>query len=383
LKEQPNRKLRFIHRQHQAGVELVLDKLKTLRNHPNVDFVFSFKYSQAHVLSATKQDRHEEFVKVIKENNVKTLWTLRNDDNFLYRWGAPDFVREFIQNIPYNVSQGYYYGHDGFVTGREFTQLNVKGPRQLEIEKHWMQFMLWGRLGYDPNYSNQQIAAELGHRFAEVKGDKLLNAWQKASMVYPRVTGFHWASLDWMWYIEGVKGILIYTSSKGAKSQSGFHDVETFINVPPHSKSGYQSIPDFVAGKTTTNLSPLAVADLIDKDVEEAMAAVKEFGQVTNNELRLTLDDILIISEMGRYYADKIRGATYVAMARSSKKKADKEKAVDYLIQASVHYNKYVQLSNKNHTNNLWLSRVGRVDLDIQKLEAIADIDIAKAIVVE
>lgn len=383
LKQQPNRKIRFIHRQHQAGVELVLDKLKSLREHPNVDFVFSFKYAQAHVYSATKQDRHDKFVPVIKENNVKTLWTLRNDDNYLYRWGSPDFVREFVKNIPYDVSQGYYFGHDGFVNGREFTQLNPESPRQLEVEKHWLQFMLWGRFGYDPDYSNDRIEAMLSARFQEVSGKKLLDAWQKASMVYPRVTGFHWASLDWMWYIEGIKGIYIYTEKFGGKALSGFHDVETFIHVPPHMQSDYQSIPDFVAGKTTTKLSPLALADLIDKDVEAASAEIKNFGSIKNKELRLTLDDISIICEMGRYYADKIRGSTYVAMARANKKQADKDMAVKLLIQASVHYNKYVILSSANHVNKLWLSRVGRVDFEVQKEDVLADIEIARKIEVQ
>ncbi len=383
LKEQPNRKLRFIHRQHQAGVELVLDKLKSLREHPNVDFIFSFKYAQAHVYSTTKQDRHEKFVPVIREEKVKTLWTLRNDDVYMYRWAAPDFVRGFVKNIPYDVSQGYYFGHDGFVNGREFTQLNPESPRQLEVEKHWLQFMLWGRFGYDPDYSNNRIEAMLSTRFPEVNGKKLLDVWQKASMVFPRVTGFHWASLDWMWYIEGIKGIYIYTEKFGGKALSGFHDVETFINVPPHTQSDYQSIPDFVAGKTTTKLSPLALADLIDKDVEAASAEIKNFGSIKNKELRLTLDDINIICEMGRYYADKIRGSTYVAMTRASKSQADKDMAVKLLIQASVHYNRYVMLSGANHVNKLWLSRVGRVDFEKQKEDVLADIKIAEKIEVQ
>ncbi len=51
---------------------------------------------------------------------MKTIWTLRNDDSYQYRWGAPDFVREFIQNIPHEVSRGYYYGSDQWIWGREF-----------------------------------------------------------------------------------------------------------------------------------------------------------------------------------------------------------------------------------------------------------------------
>jgi hypothetical protein len=383
LKEQPDRKIRFIHRQHQAGVDLVLDKLKPLREHPNVDFVFSFKYAQAHVYSATRQDRHEGFVSVIRDAKVKTLWTLRNDDIYLFRWAAPDFVREFVKNIPYDVSQGFYYGHDGFVNGREFTQLDPESPRQLEVQKHWLQWMLWGRFGYDPNYSNDRITAMLGTRYPEVDGKKLFDAWQKASLVYPRVTGFHWASLDWMWYIEGVKGIYIYTERFGSKALSGFHDVETFIKIPPHEYSGVQSIPDFVAGKETQKLTPLALADLIDQDVEAAAAGVNTFKTAQNKELRLTLDDINVICEMGRYYADKIRGSTYVARARASKTQTDKDMAVKALTEAAEHYNKYVSRVTASHVKQLWLSRVGTVDFEKQKADVLADIEIAKTIAVQ
>ncbi len=380
LKLQPARKLRFIHRQHQAGVDLVLEKMKPVRDHPNVDFVFSFKYAEAHVFSATRQPFHEKFTPVIREAKVKTLWTLRNDDVYLFRWAAPDFVREFVKNIPHDVSQGYYYGHDGFVNGREFTQRDPETPRQLEVQKHWLQWMLWGRLGYDPDYSNERIAALLSARYPGTDGRRLLEAWQNASMVYPRVTGFHWGSLDWKWYIEGTKGIKIFTDRVGGKSPTGFHDVETFINVPIHEHGGVQSIPEYVAGKPTKHLSPLALADLIDRDVEAASAGIKTFKPAENKELRLTLDDIAIICEMGRYYADKIRGSTHVALARVSKKQADKDAAIKTLTEASEHYKKFVGLVTANHVNRIWLSRVGTVDFEQQISEAMVDIAIAREI---
>ena len=48
-------------------------------------------------------------------------------------------------------------------------------------------------------------------------------------MIYPLVTGFHWADFDFQWYIEACR------SRPGpAKTASGFHSVETFINQPVH-----------------------------------------------------------------------------------------------------------------------------------------------------
>lgn len=159
---QPDRQITFLHRQHQAGAVDIAERFKTLAKHPNVDFIFSFKYAQAHVYSSTTQIYHPEFVEEISNNDLKTIWTLRNDDIYHFRWGAPDYVREFIKNIPYDVSRGYYYGSDQYIWGREFLNTEPSLPRSLEIVKHWYHWMIWGRLGYDPEMSNQEFV-EIGH----------------------------------------------------------------------------------------------------------------------------------------------------------------------------------------------------------------------------
>ena len=78
LKEQPNRKITFIHRQHQTGALEIARRFAPLVDHPNVNFIFSFKYAQAHVYSSTKQPFHQGFVDEIqKEKKLKTIWTLQ------------------------------------------------------------------------------------------------------------------------------------------------------------------------------------------------------------------------------------------------------------------------------------------------------------------
>ena len=58
---------------------------------------------------------------------------MRNDSVYLYRWSSPTFVREFVQNIPYEVSRGYYFGSDGWVWGRDFLDKNHDDPDRLEL----------------------------------------------------------------------------------------------------------------------------------------------------------------------------------------------------------------------------------------------------------
>ena len=115
---EPQRQFRLIHRQHESRAQDIAATFKPVIAQPNVDFVFSFKYAQAHALSSTTQTFHRGYLESL--GDLKTLWTLRNDDALMYRWAAPDFVREFVKNIPYEKSQGYYVGSDMWVWGREF-----------------------------------------------------------------------------------------------------------------------------------------------------------------------------------------------------------------------------------------------------------------------
>ena len=161
----PDRKMTLIHRQHMSGALEIADRFKPLLDHDTVDFIFSFKYAKAHVMSCTTQPYHEGFVRDIQSRgDLKTIWTLRNDDNYYFRWGAPDFVREFIQNIPYDVSRGFYYGSDQYIWGREFLSLDPETPRQIEVDKHWYHWMLWGRLGYDPKLGNDRFIRDSAGR---------------------------------------------------------------------------------------------------------------------------------------------------------------------------------------------------------------------------
>ena len=194
VKEQPGRRIIFVHRQHEAGTKYIMQKFKPLTENRNIEFLYSFKYAQAHVYSSEKQAFHTQFVRDIENN--KTLWTLRNDDNFYFRWGAPDFVRDFIKNIPYEVSKGFYFGSDNYIWGREFLERKPVNPRQLEIEKHWYSWMIWGRLGYNPDLNDDRFIKIISTHFPGTDGSALFSAWQNASMIYPVTTGFHWGDLD-------------------------------------------------------------------------------------------------------------------------------------------------------------------------------------------
>jgi hypothetical protein len=377
---EPQRQIRFIHRQHETRAQDIAATFKPVIAQPNVDFVFSFKYAQAHVLSSTTQTFHRGYLESL--GDLKTLWTLRNDDALMLRWAAPDFVREFVKNIPYEKSQGYYFGSDMWVWGREFLSKSPTKPRQLEIDKHWLHFLLWGRLGYDPSFDDASIAALVGQRFSGVDGRQLLGAWQDASMIYPLVTGFHWADFDFQWYIEACR-----SRPAPAKTASGFHSVETFINQPVHPGTSNLTIPQYVAGlaagTTPPGTTPLQVADELDLRASAAIAVsaawLRQPVAKKNPELAATLDDIAAMADLGQYYAAKIRGATALAKYRHSKLSAHQAESVQHLTRAQKFWKEYVTRLGARYRNPLWTNRVGLVDWHELSAEVANDIAIAAA----
>jgi hypothetical protein len=380
---EPGRQFRFIHRQHQTRAQDIAKTFEPLLAAPNVEFLFSFKYAQAHALSSTKQTFHEGYLESL--GKFRTLWTLRNDDALMFRWAAPDFVRQFVENIPAQKSAGYYFGSDNWVWAREFLDLRPRAPRTLEIDKHWLHFLLWGRLGYDPTLSNERIVALVAQRFGRVDAEGLLDAWQNASLIYPLVTGFHWGEFDFQWYIEGCR------SRPGpAQTASGFHDVNRFITLGVHPATDNIAIPRYVQavtrGERLSGTTPLGVADQIAARARAALtalpalessAAAEARAGRSNDELLGTLGDIRAMARLGQYYAAKIRGATELALFRSTAEAAHRERAVAALTEAAGHFRAYAAEARSRYHNPVWTNRVGVVDWAELIAEAERDIVIA------
>jgi hypothetical protein len=377
---EPQRQFRLIHRQHESRASDIAKTFAPVIAQPNVDFVFSFKYAQAHALSSTTQTFHKGYLESLGQ--LKTLWTIRNDDALMYRWAAPDFVREFVKNIPYEKSQGYYLGSDMWVWGREFLAREPKLQHQLEIDKHWLHFLLWGRLGFDPTVDDERIAALVGARFPGIDARKFLSLWQEASVIYPLVTGFHWADFDFQWYIEGCR------SRPGpAKTASGFHSVETFISQPVHPGTRNVAIPAYVegviAGNAPEGITPVAVAEQIDAHADRVLGSIAPFSKSrlarTNPEFSATVGDLQIMGFMGKYYAAKIRGATELALFRATRAAEHQKKAVELLELARQHWRQYTERASAQYKNPLWTNRVGLVDWRELSDDVANDITIASA----
>jgi hypothetical protein len=340
-KADPGRKLRFIFRQHQAD----LTKIAGAFDDIDVPFNTGHKYARARLYSTTTSPYLDiEYRDLLEEHKVPCWLNLRNDDIFVLRWGDADYVREFLQNVPRDIMRyeaGFYMGPDGFVWGREFVSKDRRVLGDLEINKHWYRFMLWGRLGYDLTLTRGYFENRLSEHFGGEDEMLIYDTWAAASQIVPQVNRFFFRINDTQFAPEGC----IFSG--------GFLTIEQFFKYPPLVGSGILSVQDYakavIEDEPFDGITPLEVADRLDGMAAKALDGVGKLrkGAGKNDELAATLIDIEAMSYLGRYYADKIRGAAEVAVYRADKSRKDRhEKAVKHLNNAVHEWEEYSRVAS-------------------------------------
>jgi hypothetical protein len=372
---QPNRNIRFVHRNWLTK----WDEIGTRFNQLPDGFEMACKYAQARLYSATNPSYAAKQLDSIPLD-METWWELRNDDIFVQRWGDPDYVKEYMLNFPHKskpctkspcLTAGYVMGSDRYFWGRESMSKNPRTPlRQLENDKHWYNFLLWGRLGYDPYTSKELLTGLIQYRFPTVDASKMIDAWQSASKVIHMVNRFHWWGWDYLWYVE--KG----TSNGFGKAIDGYHNINHVIENETQNVSDYTNIKNFVNG-TASGISPLVVADSLEANAKAALRGISGMTDGGNIELKETLGDIKSQAHFGLYWASKIRGGVELASFRKNKNNEHKKNAISHLEKALDEWKNYAAQLGASYEKVRFAGH-GVFDWDALTSDVQKDIDIAR-----
>ncbi|MCD6303587.1 MAG: hypothetical protein J7M21_01325, partial [Planctomycetes bacterium] len=217
---------------------------------------------------------------------------------------------------------------------------------------------LWGRLAYDLTLTRDYFEKRLARRFPTVDAALLYDTWATASRIIPQVNRFFFRVNDFQFAPEGC----IFNR--------GFLDVNHFFRYPPLPGSGILSVQQYASavlkGVEPDGMTPMEVADKLDAMADAALAGVAKLRKSpsASKELAATLTDIEAMSFLGRYYADKIRGAAALAVFRADpKRKAAHERAVRHLTDAIDEWKAYARIAGAEYRPQL-LSRTHYLDWD-------------------
>ena len=330
---QPDRDIRFIMRRHSTEYP---DVRNAFEDYTGGKMEASVKYAVAHMYSSRRPQEWEK--RIVDEgwlDEYKVWLNLRNDDIFMHRWGSPDYAREFIKWMPHEHIAGFYMGSDTYVWGREFISKNPEMSGRLEIDKHWYNFRLWGQLAYNNELDDSYWEAALKHRFPSIDAKRLLAAWESVSEVIPQVNRSVWSPTDGSFAAEGARRTTGFLTVDGYQFERPAMVLNRIENAPdPQCITVTDWAKAKLAGKELEGVTPLQVAENLDSYAADAQAALPALraNMGSNVELKETLNDIDSMAFLGRYYADKMRGAAKLALYREGGRQESK-----YLDQSVSH----------------------------------------------
>ena len=308
----PQRKLRFIHRWHQTNLSDIKATFSKLFELPNVTFDMSYKYSKAHLYSTPVPKHFDKGnnSKQLVDNNMKIWFTVRNDDFYYHTWGDPSFAREYIKGMTdYGKNfAGFYIGSDGFCPTRTFFCKDSVSQGILEVQRQWYMNMIWGRLAYNPQTSDQVFKNYMKLRYPNVSSDDLFTAWSNASSGIQKTTELLHEDfdLDFKWYPEA------------CLTFKGFATVDQFANADVGPGSLFCNIKNSAAGNCDGKKSSYQLADEIEANALSALKTISSMNANPNTELGVAINNIKAMSYLSLYYAEKIRGATYKLAGQAS-----------------------------------------------------------------
>jgi hypothetical protein len=368
LSADPNRTLTLIHRLGDVSVA----KNAFAGLHPRCNLSFCYKYSKAHVYSSVDPYwiHSHKFLEEIGDST--NFYITIRDDSFNYLRGGsdPGFVREYMRNIPNTRTnfEGFQLGPDATVWAREAVSRKPNSPPQLVLKKRWFSMRIWGKMAFDPDTPDEEFLQMLGFRFPNVDAQKLYKGWTKASQTIPLVNRFHnyKAYLDYQWNPE------LCDSRAGYNSETGFHDMATFIRIKTQREEGLIGIPEYVQGERK-GTTPFQVAEQLLTLSKEATSALESINvtETTDQELLQTLADIRALAYLGSYYSHKISASTHWALFQENGEKNHREAVIADLQRASKCWWDYSHLVSQ-HYRPMYYSRL-RKTIDVLEIQKYVD----------
>jgi len=325
-----------------------------------------------------------EVMPLLEELGMKTWLTVRNDDIFSLRWGDPEYVRQYVLNMPPTQRlEGFYMGPDGFTWGRDFldretANQDLGAARPLVMDKHWYSFMLWGRLSYDPTLPDAQFEETFRARFPRADARRLYSATHIASKVIPQTTRFFWQNIDLNWLPEAC-----CRCDRAAGTR--FYTVGEFMNGVTMPGAQILNIRQWryrlTNGVAMEALTPLEVADALAGFANSTLSLVRELRAAPTNlsshELLQTVGDNEAMAHLGSYYAEKIRGACDLALFDASASEEERQSAIEHLELALAAWKQYAAVRDAQYLPGFY-SRIGWIDVTALTREVAGDIELAR-----
>ncbi len=306
-------------------------------------------------------------------SNIYQVWTLGS--HRLLLWGDPGFVRRFAPTTGFEDGVGFEIcaplSQKGFGNTPGSWRIFRDKEREYyrwEFERYWSFYQLFGRLTYNPAAGDDAWLDELARRFGKTAAPEVASAYRSASQVLSYIMAA--ATSDYNMYIwpeKDMGGLLNF-----------------YLHLQPYDIcriSGFlEFAADYLNGRSTAKLAPDEVARRLERIAEETEKALDRAGEATeisNKEFWATKMDFLILSNLARFYSNKIRAAGRLGFFYSLGDLSLLKEAQDYASDEIALWKKISALGEEIYSDNLvfgpastghWKDNLLFVEKDVEAL---------------
>ncbi len=309
-------------------------------------------------------------------DKYKYVWTMRNEDFYILRWGNSDFIREFIKNNGQEYVAGCFLGSEIFTPALDFTSLpGLHKTWDYHFQRQWLWYAMWGRLMYNPETPDLIFEHMLANKYGKPVGNEALQAWKIASNNQLKFAAFHKGTADAQLYSEGF-------CTWGENIPSTLFDINNMITHPVLDTTRYINIKDWVNhGEKTSGdqISPLQLSRELDSDNARLQTLIVKL-KASNLSAGATaeVNDLQAWYWFGKYFSDKVKAA--VDLARYRYKSVDqREEAIRYLKDCSTYWMNYGKtITTYNKESFPFIIAKGDYSWKEMQLQVDKDIDLAR-----
>jgi len=261
--------------------------------------------------------------------DYRIIWQVRaNGTHRFWAWENTDFIRRTVRTFTLGSARGFtleppiaYFSTDP----ADYYRIAADRSVYTSIwEKNWMWYYAWGRLAYDPGLPEEKLVRAFGRRYGTA-GPAIYAALQHASEIVPLAYSYRFVGPDQRDFSPETE-----TGNALGKRKGKISALLQFIDNHPMDERSFEGIgayvDDVLASRTDGRVGPLAVASRLSGEAAAARDSIAEVPPLTGTaagEWRLLKADLESASDLGDYYADRIRGMTHLGYALKTGSEAE------------------------------------------------------------
>jgi hypothetical protein len=341
----------FIHRTNMSNGVIAQEMF--LSRYSGKEKYISWKYSNAHMYSHPSPQFEAIFDAwgSMDMEQVRVLYTVRNDDFHNLRGCDPDFLSEYIKGMKKPYVDGFYWGSDCYIWAGEHQHVPNHPHVEWEysFEKHWMQHVIIGRLAYNPalpaSLWNDQFIAIYGAD----DGATLYRGLCAGVRMLCAVNRLFWLNYDFHWHPESILG------------REGFKTIRDFMAAIPMPRVNVMGMREFVehgVEAADNRETPPQIIATIQEQLDvlaESISRIDERGLAGEKEC--VFWDVKAWHALGSYYLRKFKATIALLRYERNGDEESKNEGVA-LLREAVAFWKELSLIGAQHYLPYKMARV-------------------------